>query len=49
MKEFHQGHDMQHEQQKSQWEDQVNELHKEIDENNETMYVSPLTMIVITL
>ncbi|KAJ7695590.1 hypothetical protein B0H14DRAFT_2650452 [Mycena olivaceomarginata] len=30
MKEFHQGHDMQHEQQKSQWEDQVNELHKEI-------------------
>ncbi|KAJ7802069.1 hypothetical protein B0H14DRAFT_2614699 [Mycena olivaceomarginata] len=49
MKEFHQGHDMQHEQQKSQWEDQVNELHKEIDENNETMYVSPLTMIAITL
>ncbi|KAJ7872371.1 hypothetical protein B0H14DRAFT_2570369 [Mycena olivaceomarginata] len=38
-----------HEQQKSQWEDQVNELHKEIDENNETMYVSPLTMIAITL
>ncbi|KAJ7789296.1 hypothetical protein B0H14DRAFT_2627377 [Mycena olivaceomarginata] len=35
MKESHQGHDMQHEQQKSQWEDQVNELHKEINENNE--------------
>ncbi|KAJ7818841.1 hypothetical protein B0H14DRAFT_2601023 [Mycena olivaceomarginata] len=39
MKEFHQGHDMQHEQQKSQWEDQVNELHKEIDENNETIFM----------
>ncbi|KAJ7305381.1 hypothetical protein DFH08DRAFT_825075, partial [Mycena albidolilacea] len=49
MKEFHQGHDMQHEQQKSQWEDQVNELHKEIDENNETMYVSPLTMITLLM
>ncbi|KAJ7799368.1 hypothetical protein B0H14DRAFT_2617097 [Mycena olivaceomarginata] len=48
MKESHQGHhDMQHEQQKSQWEDQVNELHKEIDENNEKMYVSPLTMTTL--
>ncbi|KAJ7804874.1 hypothetical protein B0H14DRAFT_2611972 [Mycena olivaceomarginata] len=39
MKEFHQGHDMQHEQQKSQWEDQVNELYKEIDENNEKIFM----------